>query len=192
MLGQHVAEIVGHGQVIGGDHDDGVAAIAAVADARDQLTNQPVAALDGMQQPDVTQRALITLVLARQRQVAGGVMGVHGQGGEHERLAGARERLEALPCIVEQDIVVHAPCGEMLRCHALVVEVIHVVHHVEAVAGQKAALAGEAGIGAAHVVIAVALVLEIVAQATRLGQEQAHAPHAVLIAWGSGQRHAAH
>lgn len=101
LLGQDIAEIVGHRQVIGGDHDDGVLAVAAIANARDQLADQPVATLERMQQPDVTQRAVVVLALARQRQMAGRVVGVHGQRGEHERLAGARQRLEAVPGIVQ-------------------------------------------------------------------------------------------
>lgn len=47
----------------------------------------------------------------------------------------------------------------MLRRDTLVLEIVHVMHHVEAMAGQETALAGEAGIGTAHVMIAVALVL---------------------------------
>lgn len=114
LLGQHVAQVVGHGQMIGGDDDDGVFAIPAAADACDEFADQTVAAFDCMQQTDIAQCAVVLLALARQWQVAGRMVGVHGQRGQHEGLAGTRQRLEGIPGVVQQDIVVHAPCRKML------------------------------------------------------------------------------
>ncbi|KAG0762267.1 hypothetical protein G6F22_018690 [Rhizopus arrhizus] len=74
----------------------------------------------------------------------------------------------------------------------LLLEPRQVVHFIEAVAGQELALAGELAVGAAQVMIGVALLLQVVAQAHGLGQEAAHAVHAVLVALRGGQRHAAH
>ncbi|KAG1382837.1 hypothetical protein G6F60_015102 [Rhizopus arrhizus] len=62
----------------------------------------------------------------------------------------------------------------------LLLEPRQVVHFIEAVAGQELALAGELAVGAAQVMIGVALLLQVVAQAHGLGQEAAHAVHAVL------------
>jgi len=125
-------------------------------------------------------------------QATGRVVGVHRQRGQHERLAGARQLDETVKRVVQQHIVVHAPVGEMLSGDVLLLEPGQIMHRVEAVRGEEIGLGRELAIGTAQVVVAVALLLQVIAEAERLGQEAGHAAHAVLIALGGGQRHAAH
>ncbi len=193
LLGQDMAEVVGHGQVIGGDHDQRVLAVRAGLDAFDQLRNQAIGALERIEHADVAVLALVALALAGHRQVPGGVVGVHGQRGQHERRILSRQLLEALVGGVQQHVVMHAPrrvvdAADLL----LLLEPRQVMHFIEAVAGQELALAGELAVGTAQVMVGVALLLEVIAQAHGLGQEAAHAVHAVLITLRGGQRHAAH
>ncbi|MNI39654.1 hypothetical protein D3C73_938430 [compost metagenome] len=87
----------------------------------------------------------------------------------------------------------HAPCRVVDAADLLLLlEPRQVMYFVEAMAGQELALAGELAVGASQVMVGVALLLQVVAQAHGLGQEAAHAVHAVLITLRGGQRHAAH
>ncbi len=189
---QHVAQVVGHGQVVGGDHHHGVVAELAGADPVHQPRDQPVGAFERIEQADIAVGAAVARALARDRQVPGRMVGIHGQRGEHERLAGTRQLDEAVEGAFQQHVVVDAPVGEVPGGDALLVEPRQVANVVVTVAGEKIGLRRELTVGAAHVVVAVALLSQIVAQAECFRQEAAHAAHAVLVTLRGGQRHPAH